>query len=90
MSISEGAEGRGQPKRVNILEHELVPRHEVLPPEEARKLIKKYGVKPEMLPWIRSNDPVVKIIGAKPGDIVKIIRRSRTAGTFIAYRFVVP
>ncbi|MCX8204900.1 MAG: DNA-directed RNA polymerase subunit H [Candidatus Nezhaarchaeota archaeon] len=90
MSANKEAEGREVAKKVNILEHELVPKHEILPPEEARELLRKYGVKPEMLPWIRSSDPIVKIIGAKPGDIVKITRRSRTAGVFIAYRFVVP
>jgi len=73
-----------------ILNHELVPKHEVLSHEEKLRLLRELGVKPEMLPWIKSSDPVVRAIGAKPGDIVKITRRSRTAGVFIAYRFVVP
>lgn len=77
-------------KKTIILSHELVPKHEVLPHEEKLKLLRELGVKPELLPWIRSSDPVVRAIGAKPGDIVKITRRSRTAGVFTAYRFVVP
>ncbi|RLF09447.1 MAG: DNA-directed RNA polymerase subunit H [Thermoprotei archaeon] len=77
-------------RKLDILNHELVPKHEVLSPEEKRRVLKELGVKPEMLPWIRSSDPIARIIGAKPGDIVKITRRSRTAGVFVAYRFVVP
>ncbi|MGC8982434.1 MAG: DNA-directed RNA polymerase subunit H [Desulfurococcaceae archaeon] len=76
-------------KQVNILEHELVPKHEVLPPEEALKVLKELGVQPWQLPWISANDPVVKAIGAKPGDIIKIIRKSPTAGVSVAYRYVV-
>jgi len=77
-------------RRSDILNHELVPKHEVLSPEEKRRVLRELGVKPEMLPWIRSSDPVARIIGAKPGDVVRIIRRSKTAGEFVAYRFVVP
>lgn len=74
---------------VNILEHELVPRHEVLKPEEAEEVLRKLGVKPTQIPWISIDDPVVRAIGAKPGDIVRIIRKSPTAGESIAYRYVV-
>lgn len=74
---------------VNILEHELVPKHEVLSREEAYALLRKLGIKPWQLPWISSDDPVVKAIGAKPGDIVRIYRKSPTAGTAIVYRYVV-
>ncbi|MCI4435256.1 MAG: DNA-directed RNA polymerase subunit H [Ignisphaera sp.] len=73
-----------------ILEHELVPKHEVLSIEEGMKILKEYGVKPEQLPWIRASDPVAKAIGAKPGDIVRIIRKSPTGGEIVVYRYVVP
>jgi len=75
---------------INILEHELVPKHEVVPPEEARKILKELGIEPWQLPWILVSDPVIRAIGAKPGDIVRIIRKSPTAGVSIAYRYVVP
>jgi len=77
-------------RRSKILEHELVPKHEVLPPEEASKVLKKLGVSPDKLPWIRASDPIARAIGAKPGDIVKIIRKSPTAGKIVVYRYVVP
>lgn len=76
-------------KKFNILEHELVPKHEILPREEAVELMRNLGIGPEQLPWIRSSDPVAKVLGAKPGDIIRIIRKSPTAGESIAYRFVV-
>ncbi|MFZ8782920.1 MAG: DNA-directed RNA polymerase subunit H [Desulfurococcaceae archaeon] len=77
-------------EKINILEHELVPKHEVLSPEEARKVLEELGVEPWQLQWMSANDPVVRAIGAKPGDIVRIIRKSPTAGLSIAYRYVVP
>jgi len=76
-------------RKINILEHELVPKHEILPPEEAKEVLRKLGVKPTQLPWISIDDPVVKALGAKPGDIIKITRKSPTAGESIAYRYVV-
>ncbi len=76
--------------RSKILEHELVPKHEIVSPEEAVEILRRYGIRPEQLPWIRSSDPVVRAIGAKPGDIVKIIRKSPTGGEIVVYRYVVP
>ncbi len=51
--------------------------------------MKKLGIKPEDLPWIRASDPVVKAIGGKPGDIIKITRNSKLTGTSIALRYVI-
>jgi len=80
----------GVVRKVKILEHELVPKHEVLSPEEALKVLKKLGITPDKLPWIRASDPVARAIRAKPGDIVKITRKSPTAGETVVYRYVVP
>jgi len=74
----------------NILDHMLVPKHIILDKKEAKKLLKKLNISPFQLPWIRESDPVCKKIGAKRGDIIKIIRQSPTAKVAIAYRFVVP
>ncbi|HIP58533.1 MAG TPA: DNA-directed RNA polymerase subunit H [Archaeoglobus profundus] len=75
---------------MRLQDHILVPKHEVLSKEEAEEVLKLLGVKPEQLPKIRADDPIAKEIGAKVGDIVRIIRESPTAGVSIAYRLVVP
>jgi len=76
-------------KKFNILDHELVPEHVVLSKEEAEEVLKKFNIKPEQLPKILTTDPVVKAIGAKKGDIIKVIRKSKTALKSVVYRLVV-
>ncbi len=69
--------------------HVLVPKHEILSEEEVKEILARYRIKPSQLPWIKSSDPVVKAIGANPGDILKITRESPTAGKAVVYRYVV-
>ena len=57
--------------------------------EEINELLEKYKTKPSQLPKILATDPVVKLLGAKEGDVLKIIRKSPTAGTSEYYRIVV-
>jgi len=73
----------------SIFNHEFVPKHEILTPEEREKLLTEYRVHPYQLLHIMSSDPAIKAIGARPGDIVRIVRDSPTAGKYIAYRYVV-
>jgi DNA-directed RNA polymerase subunit H len=73
----------------DIFEHKLVPKHEILPKKERDQLLEQYKVKPYQIPQITSTDPAVKAIGAKPGDVLKIIRKSATAGEHLTYRYVV-
>ena len=54
-----------------------------------KKLLKVYGINKGDLPKMLVTDPVSRAIGAREGDIVRIIRKSRTAGESIAYRLVV-
>ncbi len=75
-------------KKVSILEHELVPLHEVMTEQEVRELLNRYKISKEQLPKIKVSDPVIKEIKAKEGDVVKITRNSRTAEKFLAYRLV--
>ena len=73
----------------NIFEHGLVPFHEILSEKEKKQLLVQYKVQPYQMPQIKSGDPAVKVIGAKPGDVLKITRKSATAGEHITYRYVV-
>jgi DNA-directed RNA polymerase subunit H len=72
----------------DILKHKLVPDHVVLSKSEVKKVIKKLDIHPEQLPKIKIDDPVAKAVGAKPGDVLKITRKSQTAGKFVTYRLV--
>jgi DNA-directed RNA polymerase subunit H len=74
---------------VNILEHELVPQHILLSEEEAKRILKRMGISKMQLPWMLASDPVAKALGAKPGDVVMILRKSPTAGVAVAFRYVV-
>lgn len=78
-----------QQKKFDVFEHELVPPHRVLSPEEKEELLKKYGVSIKQLPRILSTDPAVKALKAKPGDVIEIARRSPVAGEVKYYRVVV-
>jgi DNA-directed RNA polymerase subunit H len=71
------------------LGHTLVPEHIILSEKEKKELLKEYGIRPDQLPRIFANDPAVISVGAKPGQILKIIRISPTAKSATAYRLVV-
>ena len=72
----------------DILLHELVPDHVILSESEIKKLFKDQDFNQEQLPKIKIDDPIVKAIDAKIGDILEITRKSLTAGTFVTYRLV--
>ena len=85
-------------KPFKVTDHIYVPKHEVLSEKEAREVLKKYNVKPEQLPYILITDPVVQELreqlrregkDVNPGDIIRITRKSETAGTSVYYRLVV-
>ena len=73
----------------NVLNHDLVPMHEVLTDDEVRDLFSSFNINPEQLPKILSSDPAARAVGAKPNQVVRIRRRSKTAGESIAYRLVI-
>jgi DNA-directed RNA polymerase subunit H len=75
--------------RFNVLNHVNVPLHVILPDDEVKALLKQFGIVREQLPKVRSSDPAVKVINGTPGQVVKITRRSPTAGTATAYRLIV-
>lgn len=76
-------------KEVNILKHELVPKHNILNEKEKEDLFNRYGINIKQLPRISSSDPVVKVINGQPGDVVKIARKSPTAKETVYYRVVI-
>jgi len=76
------------PSRMDILKHELVPKHEILSTAEKKELLEGMSITERQLPKVLDSDPVIKKIEAKPGDVVKITRKSQTSGETVYYRLV--
>ena len=74
--------------KIDIQDHMLVPKHEIMTEEEISEEFSDVDYDFKDLPKIRADDPVVKAIEAKPGDILRITRESQTAGVFVTYRIV--
>ena len=70
-------------------DHIYVPKHEIMAKKEAEDVLEKYHCKATDLPLIFVNDPAIVAIGVKPGDMIKITRKSATAGDSFYYRYVV-
>jgi len=51
--------------------------------------LKKYYTKPSQLPYIMISDKALEDLDVRPGDIIKITRKSPTAGESVYYRYVV-
>ncbi len=74
--------------RIDIQDHMLVPKHEIMTEEEISEEFSDVDYDFKDLPKIRANDPVVEAIGAEPGNVLRITRESQTAGVFVTYRIV--
>jgi DNA-directed RNA polymerase subunit H (RpoH/RPB5) len=76
----------------NPVDHVLVPKHELLPESEHPEFMSKHKIKSKAnLPLIKFHeDMMARIMGLMPGDIVKIIRPSPSAGEYVSYRVCVP
>ncbi|RWR97081.1 DNA-directed RNA polymerases II and IV subunit 5A [Cinnamomum micranthum f. kanehirae] len=76
---------------VNVSKHDRAPKHVLLSSDEKCKLLERYKVKETQLPKILVTDVQARYLGACPGQVIKVIRPSETAGQFVAvYRFVIP
>ncbi len=76
-------------KTFDIKSHNLVPQHIVLSEKEKNALYEKYSIAFKDLPKIFVNDPVIRDMKLKSGDVLKIIKKSPTAGTAEYYRGVI-
>jgi len=72
----------------DLFEHELVPKHWIASDEEIELVLTHYKINKTQLPRIAFNDPAVKVLGALPGQILRIERESITSGSSYYYRLV--
>jgi len=73
---------------LDIFQSNLVPKHQILNGDEKAELLKNLNVSTKQLPRIKDDDPVVKILQAKKGDVIKITRNSHVAEEYSHYRVV--
>ena len=73
----------------DLFEHELVPSHIIVEPAEVELLTKHYKIKKTQLPRVHSSDPAARVLGARPGQVLRIERQSETSGKTYYYRLVV-
>jgi DNA-directed RNA polymerase subunit H len=76
-------------KELVITDHIYQPKHEIVPRKEAEEVLKRYNTKPSQLPYILIEDKGLEGLDVRPGDIIKITRKSPTAGESVYYRYVV-
>ena len=74
----------------NILNHVLVPNHDVMKENEVKDIMIKYNIIDKgQFPDISRFDPVSRAIGLRPGQVCHILRPSKTAIKSDYYRICV-
>ena len=74
---------------VLVPDHIYVPKHEIMNKKDAQKVLDEFNCKSTELPLIFVTDPAILGLGVKPGDMIRITRKSGTAGESTYYRYVV-
>ncbi len=74
---------------IDLFMHVMVPEHDVIPEDEVEELESQFGISRTQLPKIKAGDPAAKAIGARPGDVIRIVRESPTAGRHEIYRYCI-
>lgn len=77
--------------QINITKHKFVPKHILVNnSEELSKLKKTYNLDDfSELPKILKTDAISNYYNFKIGDVIKIIRASKTTSVYIYYRYVI-
>ncbi|MEM3407920.1 MAG: DNA-directed RNA polymerase subunit H [Candidatus Micrarchaeia archaeon] len=68
--------------------HKLIPKHEIVKEEDEKKLLESLNATKEQLPKIKIDDPAIRHLNPKKGDIIRIHREEKHAKN-IYYRVVV-
>ena len=75
--------------QIEVEKHILVPKHTLLKEDEAKKVLSSYNVTLAQLPKISKKDPAISDLDINISDVIKIVRKSGTAGKSIYYRAVI-
>ncbi len=71
----------------NLLDHKLVPKHEVIRDRnKIQEIFNRTNSNSQLLPIILRSDPIAKLLRLSIGDICKITRMSQSCGENIYYR----
>jgi DNA-directed RNA polymerase subunit H len=76
-------------KKFKADKHILIPKHIKLSEAQKDKLLEKYNISVKELPRILKTDSAIISLNTKPGDVIKITRKSLTASEAVFYRVVV-
>lgn len=71
---------------VNITEHMYVPHQMVMSEAEKQIVLDRYKIAEDEMPRIQESDPIARYFGLSPGEVLKIVRKSPTAGRYVTYR----
>jgi len=76
----------------NPMLHTLVPKHELVPADKEKALMESFHIRSKSkFPLIRFHvDPIIRILGGVPGNLVKITRASLSALQTETYRVISP
>ncbi len=72
----------------DVSQHELVPEHSILEEETLEGVLEEYDIDRTDLPKIKTSDPALPD-DAEVGDVIEIVRDSRTTDQAVVYRLVV-
>jgi len=75
--------------KFKVDKHILTPKHAKLSEKEKGQIFEKYQVTSKEMPKILKTDAALRELDAKPGDVIKVTRKSATAGEAVFYRVVI-
>lgn len=74
---------------VDVSQHTLVPEHEIVEDDsEIDEVLSEYEIRRSDLPKIKRTDPALPDEAAT-GDVIRIVRDSRTTDQAVVYRLVI-
>jgi DNA-directed RNA polymerases I, II, and III subunit RPABC1 len=72
--------------RIDITQHQMVPRHTRLSRAERDAVLQKYAATTRHMPKILLTDPMARYLGLRQGDMVRIDRKMGNQGELPMYR----